>query len=391
MTQGLYFDNNTITRPSEQTIARMLPFLKEQWGIPSVPHFFGQRLLPAAEEALKGIYALIGAKESDEVIFTSSSAEGVNHVVMSTYFDVTVHTGKNQFITSAIEEAPALMAIGRLEQLSCIGKMAPVDTSGCITAKAIVEEMTPRTALVSIGWANGLTGVINPIEEIAEVCKERGVLLHVDASHVLGKMFFDWEEVPAQFLTFNGSSFHAPAGTAGLFIRGDVKCSPFILGGTEQGGHRAGSYSMAGLAALGQAAREAIDARELLCTEVSRLRRKFEEGILSSIPETLVFFKDRQRVPNCTAIGFPGVSNEALLYLLNRKGVYASIGGGAFQQLGLILSASGIDPVLAHTAVSFSLSRETTEDEIDRAVSIIADCVLHLRKISYQIMKEGAL
>lgn len=387
MVQGIYLDNNTTTRPSEQAIAKMLPFLTERWGVPSAPHQIGQQLYPAMEEALKGVYALIGAKESDEVIFTSSSAEGINQVVLSTYFDVTVHTGKNQFITSVIDEAPAIMAIGRLEHLSCVGKMAPVDKHGRITAQAVAEAMTPRTALVSIAWANGLTGVINPVQEISDICKERGVHFHLDASHVLGKVFSEWEEVPAQFLTFNGDSFHAPAGTGGLFIRGDVKCSPLILGGIEQGGHRAGGYSVAGLVALGQAAREAIDARDYICTEVARLRGKFEKGIVASIPDAVVFFKDQERLPNCTAIGFPGVANEALLYLLNRKGIYASIGGGTYQQLGLILAASGIDNVLAHTAVSFSLSRETTEDEIDRAVIGIAEAVHYLRKISQKIVK----
>ena len=382
MAQGIYLDNNTTTHPSEQAVAKMLPFLTERWGVPSAPHLKGQQLLPAIEDALKGVYALIGATENDDVIFTSSSAEGVNQIILSTYFDVTVHTGKNQFITSVIDEAPAIMAIGRLEHLSCIGKMAPADKHGKVTAEAIAEAMTPRTALVSIAWANGLTGVINPIEEIAKVCKERGVLLHIDASHVLGKVFPDWNEIPAQFMTFNGDSFHAPSGTGGLFIRGDVKCSALILGGVEQGGHRAGAFSVGGLVAMGQAAKEAIDARDYICTEVARLRGKFEKGVVERIPDAMVFFQDQERLPNCTAIAFPGIANEALLYLLNRKGVYASIGGGTYQQIGLVLAASGVDDVLAHTAISFSLSRETSEDEIDRAIDVIVDCVEHLRKIS---------
>jgi cysteine desulfurase len=387
MVQGIYLDNNTTTRPSEQAVAKMLPFLTDRWGVPSAPHLIGQQLFPAIEEALKGLYALLGAKESDNVVFTSSSAEGINQVVLSTYFDVTVHTGKNQFITSVIEEAPAIMAIGRLEQLNCVGKMAPADKHGRITVEAIAEAMTPRTALVSVAWANGLTGVINPIAEIATICKERGVQLHIDASHVLGKVFAEWDEIPANFITFNGDSLHAPSGTGGLFIRGDTACSPLILGGIEQGGYRAGAYNVGGLVALGQAAREAIDARDYMCTEVARLRGKFEKEIIASISDAVVFFQDQERLPNCTVIAFPGVANEALLYLLNRKGVYASIGGGTYQQLGLILAASNVDSVLAHTAISFSLSKETTEDQIDRAIEIIIDSVQRLRKISQKIVK----
>jgi cysteine desulfurase len=285
MTQAIYLDNNLITRPSDRAIAKMYPFLTDRWGSVSAPHQRGQQLMPAIEEALKGIYALVGANEMDTIIFTSSSAEAVNHLITSTYFDLTIQTGRNQYITSSIDEAPAIMAIGRLEQLNCVGRMAAVNSSGCVTAQAIAEELSPRTALVSLSWANALTGVINPIQEIADVCNERGVLLHLEASHTLGKLFTDWNEVPAQFLTFNGDNLHAPAGTGGLFIRRDVKCSPFILGGAEQAGLRAGNYNAAGLIALGEAAREALDARDLVCTETARLRGKLEMGLMSFISE----------------------------------------------------------------------------------------------------------
>lgn len=386
MTQPIYLDNNTATRPSEQAVAKMIPFLTERWGVPTAPHQRGQQLYPAMDEALRGIYALLGAKESDTILFTSSSAEGINHVILSTYFDVTVHTGKNQFITSNIEEAPSIMALGRLEHLSCLGKLASADKSGRVTAQVIADMMTPRTALITLGWANGLTGVVNPISEIADLCQERGVRLHVDATHALGKLFFDLEDTPVHFITFNGDGIHAPSGTGALYIRGDIKCSPFILGGSEQAGLRAGSFSTAGLAALGQAARETLDARDLMCTEIARLRSKLETEIVALIPDAVAFFQDQERLPNCTAIGFPGVSNEALLYALNRKGVYASIGGGTYQQIGLVLAGSGIDETLAHTAVSFALSRETTEDEIDRTIEIVADSVKRLRRVSQKWM-----
>jgi cysteine desulfurase len=254
MLNEIYLDNNRTTRPSDRAVAKMIPFLTERWGVPSAPHGRGQQLNPAIEEALRSIYALMRAKEEDDVIFTSGSAESINHVIFSTYFDVTVHTGKNQFITSAVDEAPSIMAIGRLEQLSCLGKMVAPDKHGRITADAIAEAMTPRTALVSLSWANGLTGVINPIEEIAALCKERGA---------------------------RGDAIHAPAGTGCLIIRHGTRASPFILGGVEQGGYRAGGYSVAALAALGEAAREAADACDLMCTEVARLRGRLEAEVIA--------------------------------------------------------------------------------------------------------------
>lgn len=384
MSHWIYLDNSTTTRPSTNGISKMLPFLTERWGSPSAPHNMGQQLYPAMEEAYRLIYAMLGAKESDDFVMTSSGAEAVNHVIHSAYYDISRHSGKNQLITSNIDEAPAIMTIGRMEPLGCVGKMADADKSGRVTAQAIADAITPRAALLSLSWANGLTGVINPVKEISKICEDRGIKLHLEASHVLGKIFYELEDVGAHFITFNGDNIHAPKGTGGLYIRSGVKCSPFILGGIEQAGHRAGSLNVPALAALGCAASEAIDSRDLICTETARLRNKLEREIVATIPDTVIFFKDQERVPHITAIGFAGVTNEALLYALNRKGVYANIGGGSFQQIGILLAACGVEESLAHSAISFSLSRETTEDEIDRAVEIIGDCVKRLRKISYK-------
>lgn len=386
MTTGIYLDNQTTTRPSGKAIAKMLPFLTEYWGTPSAPHQIGQQVFPAITEALKLIYTLIGAKESDDFVFTSSGAEAINQTIMSAYFDITRQTGKNQFITSNIDEAPSIMSIGRLEQLDCVGKMVKANSKGQITAEIVADAISPRTALVSLSWANGLTGVINPVSEIGTLCQERGIKFHLDATHVLGKLFYDLDDIGAHFITFNGDHLHAPKGTGGLYIKAGTKCSPYILGGFEQAGHRAGSFNVPGLVALGEAASETIDCRDLLGTEVARLRNKLEKGIMDTVPDAITLFRDQERIPNCSAMAFPGVPNEALLYALNRKGVYASIGGGCFQQIGLVLMASGIDEILAHTAISFGLSRETTEEEIDNTIQIVADCVKKLRKGSEKLV-----
>lgn len=385
MSTRIYLDNSTTTRPSEKTVSKMLPFFTERWGAPSSPHTMGQELYPALEESLQAIYALLDAKETDSFVFTSSGAEAINHVFQAVYHDVTRLTGKNQFITSNIEEAPAMMVIGRLEECTCVGKLLKANASGQITPEAVKELITSRTALVSLSWANGLTGVINPINEIAAVCHEKGVLFHVDATHILGKLFFQLEDIKPSFMTFNGDHLHAPKGTGGLYIREGVKCSSFIMGGMDQGGKRAGTLNVPALVGLGAAAREALEARDLLCTEVARLRDIFESEITAQIKDSQIFFQDQQRLPHVSAMAFPGITNEALLYALNRKGVYASMGGGNFQQMGLLLMASGINETLAHSALSFSFSRETTEDDILRAVDIIKDCVLKMRKLSSQL------
>lgn len=379
---GIYLDNNTTTRPSEMVVSKMMPFYTERWGNPASPHQKGQELFPAMAESFKAIYEMLGAKKTDDFVFTSSGAEAINHVILSGYTDITLGTGKNQFIVLNIEEAPSMMAIGRLERMGCVGKLVQANSEGKMTLEALSEAITPRTAMVSLSWAHGLTGVIQPVVEIARLCQQRGISLHLDATHILGKLFYNLEEIGADFITFNGDHLHAPKGTGGLYIKSGVKCSPFILGGMEHAGHRGGSVNVPGLVGLGHAAVETLDSRDLLCTEVARLRNKFESGICEGFPEAIPFFVQQERLPHVTAIAFPGIVNELLLFNLNRKGIYASIGGGNFQQISLVLKACGIDPLIAHTAISFCLSRGTTEEEIERAIDIIVETAKKLRRIS---------
>lgn len=386
MQRGIYLDNSMTTRPSERAISAMMPFFRDKWGLPASPHQLGHELYPAIKESLEALYGLLGAQPQDNFVFTSSGAEAVNQIIHSTYFDQTLQSGRNHFITSNIDEAPAIMAIGRLEEMSCSGTMVHADSSGSITAQAIAEAITPRTILVSLSWANGLTGVINPVEEIAAVCEERGILFHLDATHVLGKLYFELADIGATHLTFNGDHLHAPKGTGGLLIRKERSCSAFILGGIEQAGLRAGSYSVGVLAALGEAAKEALDARDLLCTEVARLRNKLEEGVAEGFKEAVPLFTESPRVPHIAAISFRGIANEALLYALNKRGLYGCIGGGSFQQIGLVLKACGMDEVASNGAVSFALSRETTEADIDSAIAIIVEEAQRLRKHSEKIV-----
>ena len=383
MPTEIYLDNQSAAKCSSSTLKKILPFYTEKWGCYSSPHQKGQASFLDVEEAYKSIYKALDASDQDEILLMSCGAEAVNQVFFSAYHSSSLTTGKNQFITSNIDEAPSLMTVSRLEQMSAVGKMAYADDSGRVTAKAIADKMNPRTCLVSLSWANGLTGVINPIAEIASLCQERGVLLHLEATHVIGKLYFHSDEIGAQYISFNGEQIHAPKGTGALWIKEKAPCVPHIIGGLEQGGHRGGALNVPGLIGLAEAVQESMEARDLLCTEGARLRDKFEEGILKGYPEAVIFYKGVERLPTVTAIGFPGISNEALLFALSRKGVYGSIGGGSFQQISLVLMGGGIPQKLANTAISFSLSRDTTEDDIDQAIEIIVETALKLSKMSY--------
>ena len=385
MTSLIYLDNSTTARPSDKVISQMMPYWTTHWGTPSAPHQKGQELYPALTNYYKTLYQFLGAHEEDQVILTSSGTEAVNHVIHTVYRDYTLPTGKNQFLAAQTDEAAAILAIGQLETIGCIGKMIPVNHQGIVTAQALADMISPRTVLVSLSWANGLTGVIQPLQDIIELCQQRDIRLHVDATHVLGKIIYDLEETPIDYITFNGDQLHGPRGTGALYIRRGLKASPFIIGGSDQAGLRAGALNIAGLAGLACAAQEALDSRDLLSTEIARLRDQFERGILKKLPQTQVCLKDQERLPHCTTLIFPGINNEALLFYLNRRGLCASIGGGNCQQLALLLMATGMKEDLAHSAIAFTLSRYTIEDEIERAISIVVDCVQFLNHLSHKI------
>ena len=382
MTERIYLDNITATRPSKAAVFAMQSFFDEFYGSPTAPHTMGSELAPHVAKSYQKIYTLFSAPDAATFVFTSSGAEAVSQVIYSAYKDVVRTTGKNQFVTSAIEDAATILAVAKLEDEGCSLKMAKIEAKeGTVTLDTISDVISPRTCLISLSWASALTGVVQPVAEIAKLCKERGILLHLDATQVIGKIFIDLEEVGADFITFNGEQMHAPKGTGGLFAKGRG-IYPLISGEEEISRLRGGPLNVPLLIALGQAAGEAVLDSNLYCTEVARLRDKLEQQIVEAYPEAIVFFSGKERLPHISCIAFPGCRNEALLYTLSRKGVFASMGGGGFQQIELVLKACGVDHITAQCALTFSLSKNTTEEEIDRACPIIVEAAKRLRRLS---------
>ncbi|SCA62700.1 Cysteine desulfurase IscS [Chlamydiales bacterium SCGC AG-110-P3] len=378
----IYLDNSMAAAPSPAAVGAMTSYLTNRWGVASAPHARGQALFPGIEEGLRNIYTLLGASDDDDIIITGSGAEAVNHVVSSVYRDLTKQIGKNHFIIASTDEAPAIMATGFLEENDCAVTMLDAGSDGVLSVEQLAEAITPRTVLLSLSWGNGLTGTIHDVAALAPLCRERGILLHLDATHILGKLYFDLKEVGADFITFNGEQLHGVPGTGALWVRHGCKLSSFVLGGTEQGGLRAGNLNVPGLVALGVAAEEALDNRDYLCTEIARLRDKLEQGVVAGFPSAQACFRETERLPHISAITFPGIANEALLFALDRVGVSACIGGGGFQQIGMNLQACSVDVVLAHSTVSFSLSRETTEEAINHAIERIVEAAQRLSRVS---------
>ena len=381
----IYLDNITTTKPSLAAITAMIPFFEDAFGALSSPHAMGQSLLPEIEKSLRTIYDFVHASDEDQCVVTSCGAEAVSQIIFSVYKEVTKKEGKNHFVTSSIDEAPAILALSRLEDEGCYLRMAQVTQGGYVTEETVIEALTPRTALVSLSWACALTGVVQPIEQIAKLCTSRNILLHVDATHALGKLTLYGDTRP-DYITFNGEQLHAPKGIGMIIAKKNAPLLPLISGEEDTIKKRGGALNMPLLAALAQAVVEARQNQDLYCLEVARLRDKFEKSIVAAYPEAHILFHNEERLPHCSTIAFPGIKSEALAYVLNRKGVYANMGGGAFQQMEIVLKACAQNPLYTPCALSFSLSKYTTEQEIDEAVAIICQVASRLRRASKEIV-----
>ncbi|MCP5469028.1 MAG: aminotransferase class V-fold PLP-dependent enzyme [Chlamydiales bacterium] len=376
----LYFDHQLTTPPREGVVEKMAPFFHIRWHSPVAPYTVGEPLFSIIEESEQHVRRLLGATDGDHFVFTSSGAEAVNHAIFSTYVDVTRKTGKNHYLSTNMSEAPSILAMTRLQEMGCLFDMVRVGAGGQLSAKSVAESLTPRTAMLSISIACGVTGVIQKIDEIAAICQERGILLHVDVTHLLGKGDVACK---ADLITFNGEQIGAPKGTGGLLVRNGLEISPLILGGNEQEGMRGGSLNVPALVGLGEAARQAHEDRDHTAMETARLRAVFEERLLALIPDAQIVLADALRVPNITAIVFPKVSTDALAFGLAHDHLFANMGGGNFQQIVHLLKACKIS--CPHSAISFALSVHTTQEEVLKAAKVVFENVAKLRRYSERL------
>lgn len=320
------------------------------------------------EQRRDSLYALAGMPLTDLFTFTSSGAEAVNQVLFSLYFEVARKEGKSHFIASCIEDAPTMRALKRLEDLGCVVKIAPVDKTGRVDLAALVEMITPRTALISVTHAHGLTGVLQPIEELSFLCKEKGIRLHIEGSHVIGKIPLSLD---VDYFTFSGESIHAVQSSGAIFSKPKAPLIPLIAG-------REPLFDVPSFFALSAAARQALLFLDGMGLEVARLRDDFE----AKLPNVKRLYIDLPRVPHISTLLFPKIHQEAFRYFLKRKGIDSEIGGRALQHLSRILIASGFCTEEAETALSFTFSRYTTQEEIDRLVQTIGEAAGKMRLLT---------
>lgn len=382
----VYLDNNATTMVDPKVYEQMKPFFCDIYGNPNSLHKFGAETHPKMVEALNFLYEGINASDEDDIIITANATESNNTVLKGIWIDKILNGDKKHIITSEVEH-PSITAVCRfLEKQGVEVTYLKVNKEGILDASDIKDAIKEDTALVSIMWANNETGKIFPIKEIGEICKEANIPFHTDATQAIGKIPIDVKECNVNYLSFSAHKFHGPKGVGGLYIKKGSSITPFLHGGEQMGGNRAGTVDVASMVGMGFAmklatSREALDYEK---NSIGKLRDKLENAILE-LPETVVIGGKANRTPNTTLISIRGVEGESMLWDLNQAGIGASTGSACASEdleANPVMSAFGKDSELAHTGVRFSLSRFNSEEQIDYAIDVIKKAVLRLRKIS---------
>jgi cysteine desulfurase len=381
----IYLDNNATTIVDPRVKEAMEPFFCRQYGNPNSLHSFGTEVHPAMRLAMDRLYGGIGAGDEDDIVINSCACEGNNTVLKGVYYDLVRNGPKNEILTTQVEHPCVRNTCAFLETLGAKVTYMPVNADGIVDPETLRRFIDPgRTALVSVMWANNETGLIFPIRELAEICRENGVLFHTDAVQAIGKVAVNVGRVPVDFLSFSAHKFHGPKGVGGLFIRKGLKLTPLLHGGEQMGGQRAGTVNVPYLVGMGLAMEMAVDNLSFEDSAVRRLRDRLEDAILA-IPDTLVVGRRELRTPNTILASFRGIEGEAMIWDLNASGVAASTGSACASESlepNPTFVAMHISDELAHTGIRFSLSRFSTAEEIDRAAAVVSQSAQRLRAIS---------
>lgn len=359
----IYLDNHRATRPSSKVVEAMQ---KEMWIDPSAPYYKDAGVICELEKGLQNIYDLTGASKDSTFVVTGGEWDAARQVFNKVLQDVFYQSGKNFLLAPITENAPIREAMEALEGVGCVAKYLPVNEKGELTVSILEKHFTPKAGVLALSWVNPLTGVIQPVEEIAAFCKERGVLLYVQGSEMFAKLFMRLDELAIDFFSFSADLFHGPKGVGGLFLK--EKKNSFEV------------KNLPGLMGMGIAAGEVLDFMCGMSTETAYLRSVFEEGLVERVPGVQFFGREGKRLPNTSCFAAPGIHAELLTFLLSQKGLLLSFGGGRVQKLEHLLTATGVMPFLAKSAVSVALSMDTSEREIKQAVTIIAETVSELGK-----------
>lgn len=384
MNKLIYLDNNATTKVDERVLEAMLPYLKEEYANPSSMYDFAKKASNAIKVARKQVQEFVGASNEKEIIFTSCGSESANTAIKGV---LAANKTKRHIITTAVEHPCVLNIYKQYEKQGYKVDYIGVNSNGELDLKELEDKITDETALVSVMWANNETGIVYPVEKIAEMIKEKNpqTLFYVDAVQAAGKIKMDVKNTKIDMLGISGHKFHAPKGVGALYVKSGTVISPLIIGGHQERGRRAGTENVPYIAGIGMAAQLAQENLDYETKEVKRLRDKLEQGIVKNIYNARLNTSPANRVPNTTNIGFQYIEGELILLHLSDIGICASSGSACTSgslEPSHVLRAMGIPFTALHGSIRFSLSRFTKEEEIDYVIEKMPHIIDKLNKIS---------
>jgi cysteine desulfurase len=374
----IYLDNNATTKPLPEVREEVYKILGDEFGNPSSAHSTGERARRHLAHAREKVAALIGTIPS-KITFTSSGTESNN---MAFYSSTRGKGKKCRVITTTVEHS----SIRKMCSYLCINgveiKLIKVDPKGIIDLGELRETMNGDTSLVSVQWVNNETGVVQPVVEVGEMCRERGVPFHTDAAQAAGKLEMSVEKLPFDFLTFTGHKFHGPQGTGGIYTKDKFLLAPILFGGFQEEGFRPGTENLPGIAGLGKAAELRKNDLIRLIARMKELRDRFEAMVLDFVQGTRVNGDIKNRICNTTNIMFGGIDGRKLVRELDEAGVRCSQSSACTNfevSPSYVLCSMGLSESEAYSSIRFSFSVENTFDEVDKAVHLIRDICDRLR------------
>jgi cysteine desulfurase len=376
-----YFDNNATTQVAPEVVEAMIPFLRDFWGNPSSAYQFGRQVAKYIEDARGKVAALINA-DPREVIFTSCGTESNNSAIHSA---LVANPGKRHVLTTAVEHSANIKFCDYLVKRGYEVTFLPVESDGSLDIHLLEKSIRPDTAIVSVMWANNETGVIFPLEEIAAICRSKGVLCHTDAVQTPGKLKIDVADLGVDFLSLSAHKLHAPKGIGMLYVKKRTKYLPYIIGGGQERGRRGGTENVANIVAFGRAAELAMATLNDENTRVRALRDRMEKTILSTIPGTVRNGSIDARLPNTSNLAFDFVEAEAILMMLDQAGICASSGSACTTgslDPSHVLTAMGLSASRARGSIRFSLGIYNTSEEVDYLLKHLPPIISRLRAVS---------
>ena len=377
----IYLDNNATTRTAPEAVQAMLPYFSEYYGNASSIHKFGGRLAKVVEEGRAKVAAFLGADPS-EIIFTSCGTEGDNAAILSA---LDVCPKRRKIVISTVEH-PAILNLGKdLERRGYTVVKIPVDNLGRLDMERARETIDENTAVVSVMWANNETGNLYPVEELAELAHRAGALFHTDAVQAAGKVPFKLRDMEIDMLSVSGHKFHAPKGIGALYVRRGVRFRPFVVGGHQERGRRAGTENVPYIVGMGVAAELALASFDKENTFVRKLRDDLQARLTAAIPNVRVNGDQEHRLPNTTNLSFEYIEGESILMHMDIYGICASSGSACTTgslEPSHVMRAMGVPYTAAHGAIRFSFSRYNTQEDVDAVVDVMPGIISKIREIS---------